>query len=74
MIDIDKLIERWENSALELREAETLINLLIIHNKRLEKSVSISKLEELIAKSNEPFTNYAYSRSDLQKLVREAKQ
>jgi len=37
MLDLTKLIEQWENSALELREAETLINLLIVDNRRLEK-------------------------------------
>ena len=37
MVNFSELLDRWENSALELREAETLINLLIIDNKRLEK-------------------------------------
>ena len=37
MLDLTKLIEQWENSALELREAESLINLLIVDNRRLEK-------------------------------------
>ena len=36
MHDLTYLIHKWENSALELREAETLINLLIVDNKRLE--------------------------------------
>lgn len=36
MHDLTKLIDDWKNSALELREAETLINLLIIDNERME--------------------------------------
>jgi hypothetical protein len=43
MSDLTVLIERWENSALELREAERLINLLIVDNKRLD-----SEEEQLI--------------------------
>lgn len=38
MSKLSELINKWENSALELREAETLINLLIVDNKRLDKS------------------------------------
>lgn len=37
MSDLTALIEKWENSALELREAERLITLLIINNKRLDR-------------------------------------
>jgi len=37
MEDLTALVEQWENSALELREAETLINLLIVDNRRLEE-------------------------------------
>lgn len=37
MSDLTDLIERWMNSSLELREAESLINLLIVDNKRLSK-------------------------------------
>ncbi len=36
MIDLTMLIEKWQSSALELREAESLINLLIVDNKRLD--------------------------------------
>lgn len=42
MHDLTELKEKWQNSALELREAETLINLLIIDNNR------ISRLEDNI--------------------------
>jgi len=38
-MDLSKLIEEWENSALDLRSAERLINLLIIDNKRLELKI-----------------------------------
>lgn len=36
MHDLTDLIDRWQNGALELREAETLINLLIVDNERME--------------------------------------
>ena len=36
MSDLTALIEKWKNSALELREAERLINLLIVDNGRIE--------------------------------------
>lgn len=36
MPDLNELIDQWKNSALDLREAETLINLLIVDNERLE--------------------------------------
>lgn len=35
-MNLQDLINRWENSALNFSEAETLINLLITDNKRLE--------------------------------------
>ena len=35
MMDLSELIEKWENSVLELREAERFINLLIAENRRL---------------------------------------
>lgn len=38
MSDLDRLIIKWTNSALEFREAERLINLLIVDNNRLEKA------------------------------------
>lgn len=38
MADLDELIAKWKGSSLELREAERLITLLIIHNDRLEKA------------------------------------
>ncbi len=41
MHDLTKLIHQWKNSALELREAETLINLLIVDNKRLELDMGL---------------------------------
>lgn len=37
MHDLEDLMKKWQNSALELREAERLINLLIIENNRLEE-------------------------------------
>ena len=37
MSDLTVLIDKWENSALELREAERLITLLIADNKRLDR-------------------------------------
>lgn len=37
MHDLTELINRWENSALNFREAETLVNLLIVDNRRIEK-------------------------------------
>ena len=37
-MDLSELIRNWENSALELREAERLITLLIIDNRRLDLS------------------------------------
>jgi hypothetical protein len=37
MSDLTALVEKWENSALELREAERLITLLIVDNKRLDR-------------------------------------
>jgi hypothetical protein len=40
-MDLSKLIDLWESSALNFREAETLINLLIIDNKRLETAGSM---------------------------------
>ena len=39
-MDLSELIEKWKGSALELREAERLINLLIIDNDRLEKALT----------------------------------
>ena len=36
MNDLSDFINKWESSALSLREAETLINLLIVDNKRIE--------------------------------------
>lgn len=36
-MNLSELIEKWENAALELRDAERLINLLIIDNRHLEK-------------------------------------
>ena len=45
MVDLDDLIERWENSALELREAETLINTLIVQNAKLETAICIYSRE-----------------------------
>ena len=42
MHDLTELKEKWKNSALELREAEALINLLVIDNNR------ISRLEDNI--------------------------
>lgn len=43
MIDLEDLIDKWTNSALNFREAETIINLLIVDNKRLEKENKRSK-------------------------------
>lgn len=37
MHDLTELIDKWINSALNFREAETIINLLIVDNSRLEK-------------------------------------
>lgn len=37
MSSLTGLIEKWESSALELREAEQLINLLIVDNNRLDR-------------------------------------
>ena len=37
MHNLSELIEKWQNSALNFREAESLINLLITDNNRLEK-------------------------------------
>lgn len=31
-MDLDNLIDKWKNSSLELRDAETLIDLLIVDN------------------------------------------
>ena len=39
VIDLDDLIHKWENSALELREAESLITGLIAHGRRTEKEL-----------------------------------
>ena len=39
MTDLVELIDKWENSALNLREAETLIKLLLVDNKQLEKAL-----------------------------------
>ena len=39
MHDLSCLIDKWKNSALNFREAETLINLLIADNYRLETSM-----------------------------------
>lgn len=39
MHDLTELIDKWKSSSLELREAETLINLLIVDNERLEMEV-----------------------------------
>jgi len=36
--NLDELINKWIDSALEFREAERLINLLIVDNRRLEKA------------------------------------
>ena len=41
-MNLTQLIENWKNSALEFREAEALINLLIIDNKRLETELNIA--------------------------------
>ena len=38
MSNLSKLIEDWENSSLEFRQAERLISLLIIDNDRLDLS------------------------------------
>ena len=40
MEDLLTLIDKWKNSALDLREAETLINLLIVDNERMEKELT----------------------------------
>lgn len=36
MSDLTELVAKWKNSALELREAESLIALLIVDNERME--------------------------------------
>lgn len=36
MHDLTDLIDRWKNGSLELRKVETLINLLIVDNERME--------------------------------------
>lgn len=43
MHDLSCLIDKWKNSALNFREAETLINLLIVDNYRLESDVKEKK-------------------------------
>lgn len=37
-MDLNKQIEKWMNSTLEFREAEGLINRLIVDNRRLESN------------------------------------
>lgn len=41
MNNLTVLIERWKNSALEFRETERLITLLILDNERLEKENNV---------------------------------
>ena len=57
MPDLSKLIEQWKNSAVELREAEQLINLLIVDKERLEK-------ENIV-----PLLQYESLRKNFSKLV-----
>lgn len=39
MNDLTALIKQWKNSALELREAERLITLLIVDGGRMEREI-----------------------------------
>lgn len=53
MRDLSELIDKWQNSALELREAESLINLLIVDNNRLSKRIAELEKELFNAYYNE---------------------
>jgi len=49
MNDLTQLINKWKNSNLEFREAETLINLLIVDNDRMQQhEESIDKIKNWI--------------------------
>ncbi len=50
MKNLTELIDKWTNSSLELREAETFINLLILENKRMEELEE--KLEKILLWAN----------------------
>lgn len=62
MSDLTALIEKWENSALELREAEQLINLLIVQREIVQEQwepeagnwyiVSTGEVHKLVHGSN----------------------
>jgi len=69
--DLTKLIDKWENSALELREAETLINLLIIDNDRMN---AVDDKLYKIAQWIKAYPLYVFPKPDFKKAAKALEQ